>query len=141
MWFCGCKGIYGSVCEECEKLVFIQIGHFGDSDLRLKRVASLSYELTAWLDCIFLSCSAPAIVTLQFPACFTCVPLWRLANRKIQSRDSFNLHTSWVYFILSHTKLLHDSHLNTEYLIAKLQANLVQNKVNTWLNKFNLTNS
>ena len=38
--FCGCKGIYSSVCEECEKLGFIQIGHSGNSDSQLKRVAS-----------------------------------------------------------------------------------------------------
>ena len=27
------KGIYSSVCEECEKSVFIQTGHSGDSAL------------------------------------------------------------------------------------------------------------
>ena len=31
--FCGYKGIYSSVCEECEKSIFIQIGHSGDSTL------------------------------------------------------------------------------------------------------------
>ena len=60
-------------------------------------------------------------------------------SREIQSRDSFDLHTSWVFFTLSYTQFLHDSHQNTGYLIAKIQANLAQNKVNTWLNKFNLT--
>ena len=44
------------------------------------------------------------------------------------------------FFTLSHTQPLHDSHLNTAYLIAELQANLARNKSNTWLNKFNLTN-
>ena len=43
------------------------------------------------------------------------------------------------FFTLSHTQPLHDSHLNTGYLIAELQANLARNKANTWLNKFNLT--
>ena len=60
-----------------------------------------------------------------------------------QSRDPVSrflwLHTSWVFFTHSHTQPLHKSHLNTGYLIAKLQANLAQNKANTWLNKFNLT--
>ena len=60
--------------------------------------------------------------------------LWRLANREIQSKGS-----SWAIFTLSHTLSLHNSHLNTRYLIAKLQANLAWNKTNTWLNKFNLT--
>ena len=45
--FRGYKGIYSSVCEECEKSVFIQIGHSGDSTSRVERVMSLSYELTA----------------------------------------------------------------------------------------------
>ena len=48
--FHGYKGIYNSVCEKCEKLVFIQIGHSSDSALRVERVASLSCELTAWPD-------------------------------------------------------------------------------------------
>ena len=60
-----------------------------------------------------------------------------------QSRDPVMrllwLHTSWVFFTLSHTQPLHYSHLNTGYLIAKIQANLARNKANTWLNKFNLT--
>ena len=43
------------------------------------------------------------------------------------------------FFTFSRTQPLHYSHLNTEFLIAKLQANLAQNKANTWLNKFNLT--
>ena len=29
--FRGYKSIYSSVCEECEKTVFIQIGHSGNS--------------------------------------------------------------------------------------------------------------
>ena len=48
--FRGYEGIYSRVYEECEKLVFIQIGHFGVSTPRLERVASLSCELTAWSD-------------------------------------------------------------------------------------------
>ena len=90
-----------------------------------------------------LSYSVPASVTLQLPlhASHVChfgdLPV---ANRKIQSWDSFELHTSWVFFTLFHTLPLHNSYLNTGYLIAKLQVNLARNKANTWLNKFNLTN-
>ena len=51
--FRGYKGIYSSVCVECEKSVFIQTGHSSDSTSRLERVASLSRELTAWPDCLF----------------------------------------------------------------------------------------
>ena len=81
--FVGIRVFYSSVCEKCEKSVLIQIGHSGDLALWLEWFVSLSCELTTWLDCIFLSNSAPAVVTLQFPACFTRVPLWRLASREI----------------------------------------------------------
>ena len=39
------------------------------------------------------------------------------------------------FFTLSHTQLLHYSHLNTGFLYTKLQANLARNKANTWLIK------
>ena len=45
--FRGYKGIYSSVCEECEKSVFIQTRHSGDSASRVERVMSLSREITA----------------------------------------------------------------------------------------------
>ena len=51
--FRGYNGIYSSVCKECEKTIFIQTGYSGDSALQVERVASLSRELTAWLDCTF----------------------------------------------------------------------------------------
>ena len=51
--FRGNKGIYSSVCVECEKSVFIKIGYSGNSALRVERVASLNHELTAWPDCTF----------------------------------------------------------------------------------------
>ena len=38
--FHGYKGIYSKVYEECEKSVFIQTGHSGDSTSRLERVTS-----------------------------------------------------------------------------------------------------
>ena len=38
--FCGYNGIYSNVCEECEKLTFIQTGHSGDPASRLEQVAS-----------------------------------------------------------------------------------------------------
>ena len=51
--FRGYKGIYSSLYQECEQLVFIQTGYSGDSALQVERVASLSRELTAWLDYTF----------------------------------------------------------------------------------------
>ena len=55
------------------------------------------------------------------------------ATRKIQSRVPSTLHKLEHFFTLSHTLPLHDSHLNTGLLIAKLQANLAQNKANKML--------
>ena len=54
-------------------------------------------------------------------------------------RVSASLHCLEHFFTLSHTLPLHDSHLNTRFLSAILQANLSWNKANTWLIKFNLT--
>ena len=56
-----------------------------------------------------------------------------------QSQECFLMHTLDQFFTLSNTQPLHNSHLNTGFLIAELQANLAHNKVNTWLNKFNIT--
>ena len=61
------------------------------------------------------------------------------ASREIQSRVFASQHNLEHFFTLSHTLPLHDSHLNTGSLSAELQANLSQNKANTWLIKFNLT--
>ena len=110
---------------------------------RLSLVSETSCEFRSQPNCLarlyILSCSAPVVVTLQFPAYFTRVPLWRLASRKIQSWGSFVCTHLEFFFTLSHTQPLHNSHLNTRYLIAKIQENLTQNKTNTWLYKFNLT--
>ena len=82
-----------------------------------------------------LSYSAPTVITLQLPRMphsfailATCQSR---ASREIQSQDSLELHTFSDFFTLSHTLPLHNSHLNTGYLIAKLQANLARNKANT----------
>ena len=51
--FCGYKGIYSNICEECEKSILIQTGYSGNLASRVKRVASLSRKLTAWPDYTF----------------------------------------------------------------------------------------
>ena len=61
------------------------------------------------------------------------------ASREIQPRVPASLHCLEHFFTLSHPLPLHDSHLNTWFLSAVLQANLSWNKANTWLIKFNLT--
>ena len=52
-----------------------------------------------------------------------------------QSRVLATLHNLEHFFTFSHTLPLHDSHLNTGLLIAKIQANLARNKVNKMVDK------
>ena len=100
--------------------------------LRLGQVASSSRVITNWPEFPFLSCSAPAVMTLQLPSCFTRVAFWRVISRKLIA--SFNCENALEcthtleFFTLLHTQLLHDSYLNSGDLIAEIQVNLVQNK-------------
>ena len=84
------KGIYSSVYEECEKLVFIKQGILATqpcdwNESRANCLARLKV----------LSCSAPAIVNPQLSCVLhTCAILATYQSRtscKIQSRDSFEL--------------------------------------------------
>ena len=82
-----------------------------------------------------LSCSA----TLQLLICLARVQhssgLHSRATREIQPRVPASLHNLGQFFTLSHTLPLHDSHLNTWLLIAKIQANLPRNKTNKMVDK------
>ena len=86
-----------------------------------------------------LSYSATADMTLQLLACLARVQLLAAckprATREIQSQVLASLHNLEHFFTLSHTLPLHDSHLNTGLLIAKIQANLTQNKANKMVDK------
>ena len=86
-----------------------------------------------------LSCTATAGVTLQLLACLARVHhsggLQPRATREIQLQVPVSLHNLEQFFTLSHTLPLHDSHLNTRLLIAKIQANLAQNKTNKMVEK------
>ena len=83
----------------------------------------------------FLSCSDLVGLTLHLPACFTCLlhfgksPLG--SQSRVKSRVTFLLHTLDQIFTLFLTQPLHYSHLNTRFLNAELQTNLVRNKANT----------
>ena len=70
----------------------------------------------------------------SFSACLARVQLLEAykprATREVQSRVPATLHKLEHFFTLSHTLPLHDSHINTRLLIAKIQANLAQNKAN-----------
>ena len=57
------------------------------------------------------------------------------ATREIQLRALASLHSLEQFFTLSHTLPLHDSHINTGLLIAKIQANLTQNKAEKMVDK------
>ena len=83
---------------------------------------------------ILFVCSALASMMLQLLACLARVQLLAAckprATCEIQSRVVVSLHNLEHFFTLSHTLPLHDSHLNIELLIAKIQANLTRNKAN-----------
>ena len=66
--------------------------------------------------------------------------LWRLASCKPVVRPCW-VHTYELFFTLSHTLPLHESHLNTRFLNAELQVNWHGIKPTKCLIKFNLTYS
>ena len=89
--------------------------------------------------CPILSYSAPVGMTLQLLACLACLQLLAACSRESPTRFSreslFFLHTLEHFFTLSHSLPLQESHLNTGLLIAKIQANLAQNKANKMVDK------
>ena len=131
--FHGYKGIYSRVCKECEKSFFCKTGSFGDSHM-----TGTSREFQSrnnWLARLsFLSCSAPAVMTLQLPACFTRVldssESLLQVNREFQSREAF-LCTHLINSSYFHLQPLHYSYLDIGFLNTELQINLTQNKTNT----------
>ena len=86
-----------------------------------------------------LSCNAIDGMTLQLPCMFhTCANFGGLpvaSHLRVQPRVFASLHNLEHFFTLSHSLPLYDSHLNTGLLIAKIQANLVQNKANKMVDK------
>ena len=115
---------------------FFKIELAGSLAWWLDWVASSSHEQTELPDWTF----CPAVLQLAwlfiFSACFT--RMHHLAA--YQPRVPTTLHKLEHFFTLSHTLPLHDSHLNIGLLIAKLQANLAQNKVNKmvdWIQPYN----
>ena len=86
-----------------------------------------------------LSYSATAGMTLQLPRMLHTYAnfggLLVASHPQVQLRVSASLHNLEHFFTLSHTLPLHDSHLNTGLLIAKIQANLAQNKANKMVDK------
>ena len=132
--FCGYKGYLYRSEKGMRRVSFSIILWTGDLASRLDWVASPSRELTEWLVWTF----CPVVLQLAwlfiFSACFTCVHLLAAgkpqAPYEIQPRVPASLHNLEHFFTLSHTLPLHDSHLYTRLLVAKLQANLTRNKAN-----------
>ena len=106
----------------------------GNLASQLDWVASPSHEITEWPDWTFCPVMLQLAWWFSFSTCFTCVHLlaaWKQwATSEIQLWVPASLHSFKHFFTLSHTLPLHDSHLNTGLLIAKLQANLARNKAN-----------
>ena len=82
-----------------------------------------------------LSCSATTGMTLQLPACSTCVPTLAAYQSRVQPQVSASLHNLEHFFTLSHSLPLHESLLNTGLLITKIQENLARNKANKMVDK------
>ena len=86
-----------------------------------------------------LSCSAIASMTLQLPymlhVCANFGGLLVVSHPRVQLQVSASLHNLEHFFTLSHSLPLHDSHLNTGLLIAKIQTNLTWNKANKMVDK------
>ena len=125
----GYKGIYIVGWERMWKVIFCQTGCSGGLTSWLGWVESSSREQTAWPAWDFCPVVNSWRDALASNMLDTCASIWRLAAAS-QSRVPASLHTLEQFFTLSHTLPLHDSHLNTGFLIAKIQANLAQNKAN-----------
>ena len=117
------KGIYSRVCEECEKTFFSAKQGILATQSLLGWVASLSHEITARPNCPF----CPIVLQMSWPFSFLYAShVWHFSESLVVSysqvpvmRNSFNAHTL-EFFTFFHTQSLHDSHLNTRYLIVKL---------------------
>ena len=87
----------------------------------------------------FLSCSAPASMMLQLlnmlGTCATSSGLQAASYPWGPVASPCYFAQTWAFLhTLSHTLPLHDSHLNTRLLIAKIQENLAWNKANKMVN-------
>ena len=130
----GYKGIYIVGWEGMWKVIFCQTGCSNGLTSRLGWVASSSREQMAWPAWNFCPVVNSCRNTLASGMLGTCASIWRLAATShlwdpIMS-PCFFAHTWAILHTLSHTLPLHDSHQNTGFLIAKIQANLARNKAN-----------
>ena len=131
---CGYKGIYIVGWEGMWKVIFCQTGCSGGLTSRLGWVASSSREQTAlpaWNFCLVVNSWRDASASGMLG---TCASIWWFAAtshpRDPAASPCFFAHIWSILHTLSHTLPLHNSHLNTGFLIAKIQTNLAWNKSN-----------
>ena len=130
----GYKGIYIVGWEGMWNVIFCQTGCSGGLTSRLGWVASSSREQTTWLAWNFCHVVSSWHDASASSMLGTCASIWRLATmsrlRNPAVSPCFFAHTWTILHTLSHTLRLHDSYLNTRFLIAKIQANLAWKKAN-----------
>ena len=135
----GYKGIYIVGWEGMWKVSFFQTGCSGDLTSQLGWVTSSSRELMTWPAWDFCPVVQQLAWLFSFwhawHVCTFLVACKPRATREIQLRVPASLYNLEHFFTLSHTLPLHDSHLNTGLLIAKIQANLARNKANKMVDK------
>ena len=132
--FRGYKGYLYWCVFGMRKVSFSQTEWSGDLALWLDWVASSSRELTTWPAWDFCPIVQQLVWLFSSSVCFTRVTFLATcqsrASCEIQSRGLAKLHNSELFFTLSHTLPLQDSHLNIGFLNAELQENLARNKAN-----------
>ena len=126
--FCGYEG-YLCLCVFGMQIVsFSKIELAGGLASQLDWATSSSRELTEWPVWTFCPVVLQLAWCFNFSACLARVQLLaaykQRATREVQSRVLATLHKLEHFFTLSHTVPLHDFHLNTRLLIAKIQVNL-----------------
>ena len=132
--FCGYEGYLYLCVFGMQKVSFSKTKLAGSLFSLLDWATSSSCKLTEWPVWTFCPVVLQLAWCVSFSACLACVQLlapckpW--ATREVQLQVPATLHKLEHFFTLFHTLSLHDSHLNTGLLIAKIQPNLVRNKAN-----------
>ena len=131
---CGYKGIYIVGWEGMWNVIFCQTGCFDDLTSRLGWVTSSSHKQTAWPAWNFfpvVNSWRDASASGMFGPCASVRRLAAMSHPQNPTMSPcFFAHTQAILHTLSHTLPLHDSYLNTGFLITKIQANLARNKAN-----------
>ena len=137
--FYGYKSLYTVGSERNVKSQFFLNRVVWRLDLATRLSCEFKPQANGLVSLGLLSCSVIASMTLQIPCMLhTCDNFGGLpiaSHMRVQLQVSPSLHNLEHFFTLSHSLPLHDSHLNTRLLIAKIQANLARNKSNKMVDK------